>query len=179
MKQQVSAIGAALALALAAGVGSAGATGLDPVKDKGACCALASQAGEQQATFGDQTVGEQRNEASAATNQGNGNVNVSPAVAVGGDASSANSQGNGNESGTTIVQGNNAEQGQQANQAQGQSQAGGGGRSQSGGQSANLDDETVGEQRNEASAATNQGNGNVNVSPAVAGGEDGSRQGRP
>ena len=45
---------------------------------------------------GDQSVDGQSNDADVTQEQGNGNVNVSPAIAVGGDASTHNEQGNGN-----------------------------------------------------------------------------------
>ena len=40
-----------------------------------------TQDGSQSTSFGDQTVGEQKNDANVNQSQGNGNVNVSPAIA--------------------------------------------------------------------------------------------------
>ena len=142
-------------------------------QDGNRCCGGQSQSGEQSATFGDQTVEEQRNDATVEQYQGNGNVNVSPAIAVFGDASTSNQQGNGNSADATVQQGNTASQSQSSSQSQSLEQSGSGrgccnGQSQTGEQSATFGDQTVGEQKNRAEVTQAQGNGNVNVSPAIA-----------
>ena len=58
---------------------------------------LPGGSGTQLVTFGDQTVGEQKNDADVTQAQGNGNLNIAPAVAIFGDAGTWNAQGNGNE----------------------------------------------------------------------------------
>jgi hypothetical protein len=129
------------------------------------------QQATQSASFGDQSVGEQSNEAGVSQEQGNGNVNVAPAVSVFGDASTWNAQGNGNEASAEVEQSNEATQSQSSEQEQGLSQSGGGccgGQSQAGEQSTELGDQSVGEQSNEAGVSQEQGNGNVNVAPAVS-----------
>jgi hypothetical protein len=142
-------------------------------RDGNRCCGGQSQAGEQSATVGDQTVGEQKNKAEVTQAQGNGNLNVSPAIAVFGDASTSNQQGNGNSADATVQQGNTVTQSQSSSQSQSLEQSGSGrgccdGQSQAGEQSATFGDQTVGEQKNKAEVTQAQGNGNLNVSPAIA-----------
>ena len=85
-----------------------------------------TQQGTQSTNFGDQTVGEQKNDADVNQAQGNGNVNISPAVAIGGDASTRNSQGNGNTARADVGQSNQATQSQSSTQSQNLRQGGGG-----------------------------------------------------
>ena len=163
-----------------------------------ACCDGQSQTGEQKVYGGDQTVGEQKNDADVNQYQGNGNVNVSPAIAIFGDAKTKNAQGNGNEADATVTQSNEATQSQSATQKQWLDQDGGDccksthgckshdpcsphkgdngypkenccedGSSQTGEQKTNFGDQYVGEQKNDADVVQKQGNGNVNVSPAI------------
>jgi hypothetical protein len=143
----------------------------------GSCCGGQSQTGEQSTTFGDQTVGEQRNDADVDQYQGNGNLNISPAIAIFGDASTSNEQGSGNRADASVEQSNTATQSQAAEQSQSLEQSGSGGRkggsccggqSQTGEQSTTFGDQTVGEQRNDADVDQYQGNGNLNISPAIA-----------
>ncbi|HKX47259.1 MAG TPA: hypothetical protein VJM06_01220 [Gaiellaceae bacterium] len=135
------------------------------------CCDGQSQTGEQKVYGGDQTVGEQKNDADVNQYQGNGNVNVSPAIAVFGDAETTNYQGNGNEANATITQSNDATQSQSSTQRQSLDQSDTGccgGQSQTGVQKVYGGDQTVGERQNDADVNQYQGNGNVNVSPAIA-----------
>ena len=97
-----------------------------------------AQTGSQSASFGDQTVGEQRNEADVTQAQGNKNANVSPALGKGGNkqhrscgghvkkgrpahggAATWNAQGNGNAARADVDQGNTVDQSQDARQSQG------------------------------------------------------------
>jgi hypothetical protein len=161
MKRYACTVAAGLLLALAS-AGSATA-GLPVVGEL--------QKGTQSATFGDQTVGEQKNTAEVTQAQGNGNVNIAPAIAIFGDASTKNAQGNGNSAQADIDQSNTANQSQGSTQSQQLEQDGGsccGGQSQTGEQATSFGDQTVGEQRNEATVEQYQGNGNVNLSPALA-----------
>ena len=87
MKRYVCTVAAGLLLALA-GSGTASATGL-PILG-------GIQEATQSVSFGDQTVGEQKNDADVTQKQGNGNVNIAPAIAIFGDAETTNKQGNGN-----------------------------------------------------------------------------------
>jgi hypothetical protein len=174
----------------------------------GTCCDGQSQAGEQKTSFGDQYVGKQKNDADVRQWQGNGNVNVSPAIALFGDAETKNEQGNDNVAGATVTQSNDASQSQSSTQRQSLARSGGAcckatdcertspcapkkeygerskscepkhpapkgkscsdGQSQAGEQKAFFGDQEVGEQRNSADVTQKQGNGNVNVSPAIA-----------
>jgi hypothetical protein len=178
----------------------------------GACCGGQSQAGEQKTSFGDQYVGKQRNDAGVRQWQGNGNVNVSPAIAVFGDAKTRNEQGDGNSADASVTQSNDASQSQSSTQKQSLGESGGtcckaydcertspctpkkeygerskscepkhpapkgkscsGGQSQAGKQKTFFGDQEVGEQKNTADVTQKQGNGNVNVSPAIALGGD-------
>jgi hypothetical protein len=140
------------------------------------CCTDQSQSGEQTTYGGDQTVEKQENDADVSQYQGNGNVNVSPAIAIFGDAETTNEQGNGNVAKSDIDQENDVDQSQSSTQTQHATQEGGdnhecgcdGGQSQTGEQKTSFGDQWVGEQRNGADVTQLQGNGNINVSPAVA-----------
>src|SRR5690606_28595295 len=64
-----------------------------------------------------QSVGSQSNEGSVQQAQGNGNLNISPAIAIlGGEASTENAQGNHNDAEASIVQGNLVGQSQDTEQ---------------------------------------------------------------
>ena len=95
------------------------------------------QTGSQSASFGDQTVGEQKNDADVTQDQGNKNANVSPALGTGGKkqhrscgghvekgkpgnggASTWNAQGNGNAARADVDQGNTVDQSQESRQGQ-------------------------------------------------------------
>ena len=110
-----------------------------PTGERTCCCDGPSQTGEQKAYFGDQTVGEQKNDADVTQKQGNWNVNVSPAIglggegrsascnskceklrgsSLGGDAETTNYQGNGNEANANVGQSNSADQSQTSYQRQ-------------------------------------------------------------
>lgn len=161
MKRHICAAAGALVLALA-GAGTATAGSL-PI--------LGGQQGVQSASLGDQSVGEQKNDADVTQTQGSFNVNVSPAIAILGDASTKNAQGNDNTAVAGVGQSNEASQSQTVAQAQ-RLEGGSGGCCASGGQEATQTseggDQSVGEQRNDADVTQEQGNGNVNVSPAIA-----------
>jgi hypothetical protein len=112
--------------------------GYDKQPKEGCCEHGSSQTGEQKASFGDQSVGEQRNEASVTQKQGNGNLNVSPAIGLGGgkkhescyskcgsswkplggNAETTNYQGNGNEANANVGQSNSVDQSQTSYQRQ-------------------------------------------------------------
>jgi hypothetical protein len=168
MKRHICAGAGALVLALA-GAGTATAGGL-PVLG-GAQHAL------QSVSLGDQSVGEQSNDTAVTQEQGNDNVNVSPAIAIGGNASTWNAQGNGNTAVAGVDQSNEAMQSQTVDQAQ-QLASGSGSCCASGGQEASQSTEggeqSVGEQSNDAGVTQEQGNGNINISPAIAIGGDAS-----
>jgi hypothetical protein len=162
MKRYVCTVAAGVLLALA-GAGTAAATGSPPPDQ--------TQAGTQSVSFGDQSVGEQKNDADVDQYQGNGNVNIAPAVAIFGDASTKNAQGNDNEANADIDQSNTANQSQKAEQDQSLEQDDGSccsGRSQTGEQSTEFGDQTVEKQKNDADVEQYQGNGNRNFAPAVA-----------
>jgi hypothetical protein len=168
MKRHICAAAGALVLALA-GAGTATATGLPVAGD--------SAPDLQSASLGDQSVGEQKNEADVTQEQGNGNVNVSPAIAIGGDASTSNEQGNGNTAVALVDQSNAVDQSQDVAQEQSATSGGEGccsAPSRSAGQRVDGGDQSVGELKNEADVTQEQGNGNVNVSPAIAIGGDAS-----
>jgi hypothetical protein len=132
---------------------------------------LLGQSGTQVTSFGDQTVGEQKNDADVTQAQGNGNLNIAPAVAIFGDAETWNAQGNGNTATANIDQSNSVEQSHSSTQKQWLDQNGGtccDGQSQTGTQTVYGGDESVEKQRNEADVDQWQGNGNVNISPAIA-----------
>ena len=96
-----------------------------------------TQTGWQSASFGDQSVGEQKNDAGITQEQGNKNANVSPALGTGGKkrhrscgghvkkgkpvhsgATTWNAQGNGNVAQADVDQGNTVDQSQGARQDQ-------------------------------------------------------------
>src|SRR5262245_969750 len=108
MKRYVCTVAAGFLLALVS-TGTA-AAGLPLLGD--------TQQGSQSTSFGDQSVGEQKNDADVNQAQGNGNVNVSPAVAIFGDASTKNAQGNGNTALADVDQSNSATQTQDSRQNQ-------------------------------------------------------------
>jgi hypothetical protein len=165
MKRYVCTVATGLLLALVS-TGSA-AAGLPLLGD--------TQQGSQSTSFGDQSVGEQKNDADVNQAQGNGNVNVSPAIAIFGDATTWNAQGNGNTARADVDQSNTATQSQDSRQNQDLEQSGSkgkghccGGQSQTGEQSTDFGDQTVDKQKNEAEVNQYQGNGNLNISPAIA-----------
>jgi hypothetical protein len=130
---------------------------------------LPGQSGSQETTFGDQTA-QQSNEADVNQIQGNGNLNIAPAVAIFGDAETTNAQGNGNTATANVDQSNSADQSQSSYQKQSLVQDGGsccGGQSQTGEQAVYFGDQTA-RQSNTADVDQWQGNGNVNIAPAVA-----------
>ena len=157
MKRHICAGAGALVLALA-GAGTATAGGL-PVPG-------GQQLGMQSVGLGDQSVGEQSNDAGATQQQGSFNINVSPAIAIGGDASTWNAQGTGNTAVAGADQSNEASQSQAVDQAQ---QVTGGSE-----QTVEGGEQSVGEQSHDASITQSQGNGNLNISPAIAIGGDAS-----
>jgi hypothetical protein len=182
MKRYFCTAAAGLLLALGS-TGTASATGLPELGG--------TQEATQSVSFGDQTVGEQTNDADVTQAQGNGNVNVAPAVAVFGDAETTNYQGNGNTADASVTQSNDVMQSQSATQKQDLSQQGDAccepmektrygkpergskdkccdGRSQTGEQKTSFGDQEVGKQRNDADVSQKQGNGNINVAPAIA-----------
>jgi hypothetical protein len=129
------------------------------------------QTGTQVTSFGDQSVGEQKNDADVSQYQGNGNINVAPAIAVFGDAETTNEQGNGNTAIGVVDQSNSVDQSQSSVQKQSLEQDGAsccGGQSQTGEQSTAFGDQSVGKQRNDADVTQKQGNGNVNIAPALS-----------
>ena len=158
-------------------------------QDGTSCCGGQSQTGEQSTSFGDQSVGKQRNDADVSQYQGNGNVNIAPAIAVFGDAETTNRQGSGNTAVAVLDQSNSVDQSQSSIQKQSLEQSGGAccapswkkdtcceaGPSQTGEQTASFGDQSVGKQRNDADVSQDQGNGNVNIAPAVSiGGKKGN-----
>jgi hypothetical protein len=134
------------------------------------CCDGRGEETAQVLEGGDQSVGEQTNTADVTQSQGNGNVNVSPAISIGGDASTWNEQGNGNTAVAVVEQANAVDQSQDVSQTQRTSDGGTccGAPSQGATQEAELGDQTVGEQQNDASVTQEQGNRNLNLSPAIA-----------
>ena len=109
MKRYICAVATGLLLALVS-TGTAAAEGL-PILGQ-------TQTGTQSTSFGDQSVGKQKNDADVTQSQGNGNVNIAPAISVGGDASTWNAQGNGNTATANVGQSNSADQLQQSSQTQ-------------------------------------------------------------
>jgi hypothetical protein len=135
------------------------------------CCQSSDQTAEQYVEGGDQTIGEQKNDADVEQYQGNGNINVAPAISVFGDASTSNSQGNGNTAVAVVDQSNSATQSQWTSQTQNLDRSGGsccGGQSQTGEQYVEGGDQTIGKQKNDADVEQYQGNGNINVAPAIS-----------
>src|SRR4029079_4592294 len=108
MKRHICAAAGALVLALA-GAGTATAGSL-PI--------LGGQQDVQSASLGDQSFGEQKNDADVTQTQGSFNVNVSPAIAILGDASTKNAQGNDNTAVAGVGQSNEASQSQNGAEAQ-------------------------------------------------------------
>jgi hypothetical protein len=132
---------------------------------------LLGQSGTQVTSFGDQTVGEQKNDADVTQAQGNGNLSIAPAVAIFGDAQTWNAQGNGNTATANVDQSNSDEQTQSSTQKQWLDQNGGAccdGQSQTGTQTVYGGDQSVEKQKNDADVDQRQGNGNVNIAPAIA-----------
>ena len=162
MKRYLCTVAAGLGLALTSTATASADIGLP----------LPGQSGTQETNLGDQTVGEQRNDADVTQEQGNGNVAISPAIAVFGDAETTNAQGNGNVADSDVDQENEVEQSQDSHQEQSLAESGTNGccdgQSQTGQQNAFFGDQTVGEQRNDADVTQEQGNGNIAVSPAIA-----------
>ena len=195
MKRYVCTVAAGLLLALVS-TGTATAGGLPDL----------GQTATQATSFGDQTVGKQSNDADVTQAQGNGNVNVSPAIAIFGDAETTNEQGNDNTATASVDQSNSVDQSQSSTQKQSLEQSGGAcckadecksacspkkedgersksceprkhpapkgdscrdGQSQAGEQRASFGDQVVSKQKNDADVTQKQGNGNVNVSPAL------------
>jgi hypothetical protein len=107
MKRYVCTVAIGFVLALVS-TGTATAGGLP----------LLGQTGTQSTSFGDQSVGEQKNDADVNQYQGNGNVNIAPAIAVFGDAETTNYQGNGNAAVAWVDQSNSVDQSQAAYQWQ-------------------------------------------------------------
>ena len=79
---------------------------------------IVGQAGTQTTSFGDQTVGEQKNDADVTQEQGNDNLAITPALGLGGDAETTNKQGNGNEAEAEVEQENDVDQSQDSTQKQ-------------------------------------------------------------
>ena len=160
MKRYVCTVVTGLLLALVS-TGTATATGLP----------LPGQTGTQETTFGDQSVGEQKNDADVTQKQGNGNLNLAPALGILGDAETTNAQGNGNTATADVDQSNSVEQSQSSHQEQSLVQSGTGccdGQSQTAEQTVYGGDQSVEKQKNEADVDQFQGNSNVNVAPAIA-----------
>ena len=178
MKRYVCTVAAGLLLALTSTATASADTGLP----------VLGQSGSQESSLGSQAVGEQKNDADVTQQQGNGNVSISPAIAIFGDAKTTNEQGNDNVARSDVDQKNDVDQSQSSTQKQDATQTGGpccdshrgddkkdgkseccaGGQSQTGEQKASFGDQNVGEQKNDADVSQKQGNGNVNVSPAIA-----------
>src|SRR5919106_3533093 len=163
MKRYVCTVAAGFVLALVSAATASANLGLpDP-----------GQSATQVVSFGEQDVGEQTNDADVTQAQGNGNLNLSPAIAIGGDATTTNEQGNDNYASSDVDQENDVDQSQDSTQKQELDQNGSSegcctDQSQSGEQKTYGGDQTVEEQRNDADVTQKQGNGNVNIAPAVA-----------
>lgn len=132
-----------------------------------------------------QSVDRQKNDADVDQYQGNGNINVAPAIAVFGDAKTTNRQGSANTAVAVVDQKNSVDQSQSSFQKQSLEQSGEAccirsshgksrhdccesGPSQAGEQTSSFGDQSVGKQRNDADVTQKQGNGNVNVAPAIS-----------
>jgi hypothetical protein len=104
---------------------------------KTGCCNGRMQMGSQSASFGDQSVGKQKNDADVTQTQGNENANASPALGTSGKkqhrsrgphakkgrpghggAATSNAQGNGNVAKADVDQGNMVDQSQVSRQSQ-------------------------------------------------------------
>ena len=132
---------------------------------------LPGQSGTQLTSFGDQTVGEQKSDPDVTQAQGNGNLSIAPAIGILGNAETTNAQGNGNTATATVGQSNSVDQSQSSFQKQSLDQDGAhccGGQSQTGTQKVYGGDQTVEKQRNDADVNQWQGNGNLNIAPAIA-----------
>src|SRR5688572_21195736 len=161
MKRYVCTVATGLLLAL---VSAGTATAIEPPS-----LPLPGQSGTQEATFGDQTA-QQSNDADVDQKQGNGNVNIAPAIAIFGDAETTTVQGSDNTATANVDQSNSADQSQSSEQKQSLDQEGGtccDGQSQTGEQTADFGDQTA-QQSNTADVDQWQGNGNLNVAPAVS-----------
>jgi hypothetical protein len=161
MKRYVCTVATGLLLAL---VSTGTAAAIEPLP-----LPIPDQSGTQEATFGDQTA-QQSNDADVSQKQGNGNVNVAPAIAIFGDAETTTVQGSGNEATANVDQSNAADQSQSSEQKQSLDQEGGSccdGQSQTGEQTADFGDQTA-QQSNTADVDQWQGNGNLNIAPAVS-----------
>jgi hypothetical protein len=161
MKRYVCTVATGLLLALVS-TGTAAAGGGLPIPG--------GQTGEQETSFGDQTVGEQRNDADVTQKQSNGNLNIAPAVAIFGDAETTNKQGNDNTATANVDQANSVDQSQSSKQKQSLEQSGAGccgGQSQTGEQKVYGGDQSVDKQKNEADVDQRQGNWNGSFAPAV------------
>jgi hypothetical protein len=160
MKRYVCTVAAGLLLALA-GTATASANSGLPVL---------GQSATQQSILGDQSVEKQENDADVTQEQGNGNVNIAPAISVFGDAETKNEQGNGNYAESDIEQKNDVDQSQSSSQEQKLAGDGDGccktGQSQAGEQKTSFGDQTVGKQENDADVTQSQGNENVSYAPA-------------
>jgi len=164
MKRYFCTAAAGLLLALGS-TGTASATGLPVVGG--------TQEATQSVSFGDQTVGEQKNDADVTQEQGSNNLNLAPAIGILGDAETKNAQGNGNTATADVDQSNSVDQSQSADQRQSLDQGGSGDccdnvSSQTGAQHIDGGTQYVDKQENDADVTQEQGNGNVNVAPAVA-----------
>jgi hypothetical protein len=146
---------------------------------------LPGGSGTQLVTFGDQTVGEQKNDADVTQAQGNGNLNIAPAVAIFGNAGTWNAQGNGNTATADVDQSNSVEQSQTSSQKQ---QGASGccrkpvrcaptkqwnpepcsAPERTAAQTVEGGDQSVEKQRNDADVTQKQGNGNVSFAPAIS-----------
>jgi hypothetical protein len=160
MKRYVCTVAAGLLLALAS-TATASANDLPAL----------GQSGTQETSFGDQSVGEQTNYADVTQAQGNGNIALSPAIAIGGDAETTNMQGNDNTATADVDQENDVDQTQSSSQYQSLDSSGSSccdGQSQTGEQSTYGGDQSVDEQKNDADVDQWQGNGNIAVAPAIA-----------
>jgi hypothetical protein len=142
MRRSVCTVATGLLRALVS-TGTATATGLP----------LPGQSGTQVTGFGDQTVGEQSNDADLTQKQGNGNLNIAPAVAIFGDAETTNAQGNGNTATANVDQSTSVAQSQSSEQKQ-----------------------SLEKQKNEASVTQKQGTWNGSFAPAIGFGKGKGRR---
>src|SRR5919106_728726 len=115
MKRYVCTVAAGFVLSLVSAATASANLGLpDP-----------GQSATQVVSFGEQDVGEQTNDADVTQAQGNGNMNLSPAIAIGGDATATNEQGDDNYASSDIDQENDVDQSQSSTQKQDLDQGGG------------------------------------------------------
>jgi hypothetical protein len=150
---------------------------------------LPGQDATEVTSFGDQSVGEQKNDADVTQAQGNGNLNIAPAVGLFGNAETTTVQGSGNEATANVDQSNSVDQSQSSYQKQFLTRKGGecckpshapkgkhgawkepdrccDGQSQTGEQKAVFGDQYVGKQKNDAEVTQKQGNWNGSFAPA-------------